>query len=53
LGVQLGDRQLPVRADDRYEAWQIAGPDGELLVCTPGGELVHFPPVRRDNTPSA
>jgi hypothetical protein len=53
LGVQLEDRQLSVRADDRYEAWQVAGPDGELLVCTPGGELAYFPPVRRGSPPSA
>jgi hypothetical protein len=53
LGEQLDDRQLSVRADDRYEAWQLAGPDGELLVCTPGGELAYFPPVRRDSAPSA
>jgi hypothetical protein len=53
LGVQLEDRQLSVSGDDRYEAWQVAGPDGELLVCTPGGELAYFPPVRRDSPPSA
>jgi hypothetical protein len=53
LGVQLEDRQLSVRADDRYEAWQIAGPDGELLVCTPGGDLTYFRPVRRDGPPRA
>ncbi len=53
LGVQLQDRQLSVRADDRYEAWQVAGPDGELLVCTPGGELAYFPPVRRGSPPRA
>lgn len=52
LALQLGDLQVSVRADDRYEAWQVAGPDGELLVCAPGGELAYFPPVRRDNAPS-
>lgn len=46
LGLQVGNRQLTVRADDRYEAWQIAGHDGERLICTPGGELTYFPPVR-------
>jgi hypothetical protein len=52
LGVQLADRQLTARVADDYEAWQIAGQDGERLICMPGGELVHFPPVRRDSTPS-
>ena len=45
LGIQLGDRQLSARAADDYEAWQIAGFDGELLICSPGGELAYFPPV--------
>lgn len=53
LGVQLDDRQLSVRADDRYEAWQVAGPDGELLICKPGGELAYFPPVRHGTAPSS
>jgi hypothetical protein len=52
LGVQLADRQLTARVADDYEAWQIAGQDGERLICMPGGELVHFAPVRRDSTPS-
>ena len=52
LGVQLGDRQLSVRAADDYEAWQVAGQDGELLICTPGGKLAYFPPVRRDRVPT-
>ncbi len=46
LGLTAGDRQLSVRADPRYEAWQLAGHDGERLICMPGGELAHFPPVR-------
>ena len=50
LGVQLGDRQLSVRAADMYEAWEIAGPNGERLISTPGGELTHFPPVRPNAT---
>ena len=52
LGVQLADRQLTARVADDYEAWQIAGQDGERLICMPGGELVYFAPVRRDSTPS-
>jgi hypothetical protein len=48
LDVQLGDRRLSVRPGDAYEAWEIAGHDGELLVCMPGGELAYFRPVRRE-----
>lgn len=48
LALQLGDQQLVARAAADYEAWQIAGFDGELLICRPGGELTHFSPVRRD-----
>lgn len=29
---------LDVPADERYEAWQVNGPDGFLVVCTPGGQ---------------
>jgi hypothetical protein len=25
--------------DSKYEAWQIDGPNGHLIVCNPGGEL--------------
>jgi hypothetical protein len=53
LGVQLGDVQLSVRVADDYEAWQIAGHDGERLICMPGGELAYFPPVRLDGAPNA
>jgi len=28
---------LDVPADARFEAWQVNGPDGFLVVCTPGG----------------
>lgn len=32
---------LSVRADPstKYEAWNVAGPDKQLVVCTPGGKL--------------
>jgi hypothetical protein len=53
LGVQLGDRLLSARVADDYEAWQVAGQDGERLICMPGGELAYFPPVRRDRAPSS
>ena len=53
LGVQLVDRQLTARVADDYEAWHIAGHDGESLICMPGGELAYFPPVRRDGAPNS
>lgn len=52
LGVQLADRQLTARVAEDYEAWHIAGDDGESLICMPGGELAYFPPVRRNDTSS-
>jgi hypothetical protein len=30
---------LLVEADAAYEAWSVSGPDGALVVCTPGGKL--------------
>lgn len=46
LGLTIGNRQLSVRAHAAYEARQLMGHDGERLICLPGGELAHFPPVR-------
>ena len=31
--------RLVVRPDLSYEAWTLAGPDGIIAVCTPGGGL--------------
>lgn len=45
LTVELGDHTLVAPAARRYEAWQIGGHDGELLICGPGGGLTHFAPV--------
>jgi hypothetical protein len=39
--------RLIVRPDPAYEAWNISGPDGALIVCTPGGKLA----VWRAQTP--
>lgn len=40
LELVLGDGvMLRVAAGGRYEAWQIAGPRGLLIVSMPGGEL--------------
>lgn len=44
LAINVGSTQLSARANDRYEAWQIYGPKGEMLVCTPGGELEEWGP---------
>lgn len=30
---------LSVDPDDAYEAWSVSGPDGALVVSTPGGRL--------------
>ena len=48
LSLHLGRRRLSVRADESYEAWQLAGQHGERLICLPGGELAYIPPVRPD-----
>ncbi|MGE2736061.1 DUF6188 family protein [Mycolicibacterium vaccae] len=31
--------QLEVPPDEEYEAWNVSGPNGALVVCMPGGEL--------------
>ena len=31
--------RLEVRASANYEAWQLVGPAGLMVVCMPGGEL--------------
>lgn len=31
--------RIEVPPDEAYEAWNVSGPDGALVVCTPGGEL--------------
>ena len=52
LVLQLGNRQLVAQAADDHETWEIAGHDGELLICTPGGALTYFPPVPGIGTPA-
>ena len=40
LGITFDDgSQISVLAAEDYEAWQVSGPDGERMVCMPGGEL--------------
>ena len=46
LEIRLADRHLTVRASPRYEAWQLNGHGGEMFICSPGGELTHFSPLR-------
>lgn len=35
---------LRVPSDDAYEAWNLSGPHGALVVCMPGGELAVWDP---------
>jgi hypothetical protein len=46
LAITVGTTQLSARAREIYEAWQIYGPKGEMLVCGPGGELDEWGPRR-------
>jgi hypothetical protein len=40
LVLAFGDGTgVRVEPDDAYEAWTIAGPGGQKIVCMPGGEL--------------
>lgn len=40
LMLGLGSATLTVPPAPMYEAWQIRGPDGLLIVCSPGGDYV-------------
>ena len=45
LSVTFDDTsQLSVKAAAEYEAWQLSGPRGEMVVCMPGGELAIWGP---------
>lgn len=33
-----GGATIDVPADDQFEAWEVHGPDGFLVVCMPGGQ---------------
>lgn len=46
LAVNFADAQLSVRASPSYEAWQLGGPNGERIICLPGGELASWPASR-------
>ena len=36
--------RLDVPPDEAYEAWNMSGPNGALVVCTPGGQLAIWSP---------
>jgi len=40
LALGFGPATLTVPPDAAYEAWQVRGPDGLLIVCSPGGDYV-------------
>jgi hypothetical protein len=40
LVIGLGSATLTVPPAPMYEAWQVRGPDGLLIVCSPGGDYV-------------
>jgi hypothetical protein len=40
LVLGLGSATLTVPPHPMYEAWQVRGPGGLLIVCSPGGEYV-------------
>ena len=40
LMLGLGSATLTVPPAPMYEAWQVRGPDGLLIVCSPGGDYV-------------
>ena len=40
LKLGIGSGTLTVPPAPMYEAWQVRGPDGMLIVCSPGGEYV-------------
>jgi hypothetical protein len=39
----VGGWRVEVPPTDQWEAWQINGPAGELIVCEPGGQLSRWP----------
>jgi hypothetical protein len=40
LSIELGGATVTVPPIRMYEAWQVRGPVGLLIVCSPGGEYV-------------
>ena len=44
LDIEFDDARLSVSAGYDYEAWQLSGPNGEKVICMPGGELAIWGP---------
>lgn len=42
LLLALGHATLTVPPHPLYEAWQVRGPRGSLIVCSPGGDYVAY-----------
>ena len=40
LVLGFGSATVTVPPASMYEAWQVRGPDGLLIVCSPGGDYV-------------
>jgi len=52
LTLRFGDRSaIVVPPESAYEAWEVAGPSGLLVVCQAGGKLAIWQP--KDGEPSA
>lgn len=52
LRMAFGDGSLiHVAADEAYEAWNVSGPRGALVVSMPGGELAIWSAHARLDTP--
>jgi hypothetical protein len=45
LTVTFGDTEVRCPADPDFEAWNVSGGAGLLVVCTPGGGLAIWPPA--------
>ncbi len=39
LQFSIGPLSVQALPSPKYESWNVAGPDKQLVVCTPGGEL--------------
>ncbi|WP_367652507.1 DUF6188 family protein [Intrasporangium sp.] len=44
LAINIGHAQLSVAAGEDYEAWEMGGPHGEIILCKPGGDLAVWGP---------
>ena len=44
LTIELNSGRLTAEALSDYEAWQMYGPKGEVIVCGPGGRFTEWGP---------